>query len=314
MPKKVIILGGSGMLGSMVVDYLSRDPDLEVTATVRTEALAGKCSEQLPDVSWQLFDADASDLWNALGVIDGHDWVINAIGITKPLIHDDNAFEVERAVRINSLLPHLIARRAQTSGARVLQIATDCVYSGSKGRYVESDEHDALDVYGKTKSLGEVPAPHVHHLRCSIIGPEPREHKFLLDWFLGQPQNAGVNGYVNHRWNGMTTLHFAKLCHGIITHNTTMPHQQHVISTGEVTKCELLQCFARHFHREDVSITSTEAAVVVDRTLGTTNEALNRELWTAAGYPDPPSVLQMVAELARYDYQLEGKLDDVRTT
>jgi len=311
MTEKVIVLGGSGMLGSMVVDYLSRDADLEVTATVRTEALAGKCSERLPDVSWRLFDADASDLWNALGVIDGHDWVINAIGITKPLIHDDNAFEVERAIRVNSLLPYLIARRAQTSGARVLQIATDCVYSGSKGGYVESDEHDALDVYGKTKSLGEVPASHVHHLRCSIVGPEPKEHKFLLDWFLGQPRNVGVNGYVNHRWNGMTTLHFAKLCHGVVTRNVALPHLQHVIPTGEVTKCELLQCLARQFHREDVSIAPTEAAVVVDRTLGTTNGTLNQEFWAAAGYSHPPSVPEMVAELANYEYRFNDLLGQI---
>ena len=303
MPTKVIVLGGSGMLGSMVVDYLSRDPELEVTATVRTEALAAKCKGRLSDVSWEPFDANIPNLWDVLGVIDGHHWVINAIGITKPLIHDDNAFEVERAVRINSLLPYLIAQRAQKSGTRVLQIATDCVYSGGKGRYVESDVHDALDVYGKTKSLGEVHAAHIHHLRCSIIGPEPKEHKFLLDWFLGQPRNAGVNGYVNHRWNGMTTLHFAKLCRGIITQDIAMPHLQHVISTGEVTKCELLQCFASHFHREDVSIAPTEAAVVVDRSLATNNEALNRELWAAAGYSQPPSVPEMVAELASYEYR-----------
>lgn len=301
MPKKVIVLGASGMLGSMVVDYLSRDSSLAVTATVRIEMLATKCGEKLSSVNWRLFDADVSQVLDALEVIERHDWVINAIGITKPLIHDDNAFEVERAIRINSQLPYLIARWAQASGARVLQIATDCVYSGDKGRYMESDAHDALDVYGKSKGLGEVPAAHVHHLRCSIIGPEPKEHKFLLDWFLGQPQNAAVNGYTNHRWNGVTTLHFAKLCHGIITQDIAMPNLQHVVPRGEITKCELLQCFARYYRRGDVTITPIEAPVVIDRTLATNNEALNRELWAAAGYPQPPSVPEMVAELAAYD-------------
>lgn len=306
MPKKVkvIVLGGSGMLGSMVTDYLSRAPDLEVAATVRNEAWAAKCAEQLPDVSWRLFDADISGVWNALGVINGYDWVINAIGITKPLVHDDNAFEVERAIRINSHLPYLIARRAQTTGARLLQIATDCVFLGSKGGYMETDKHDALDVYGKTKSLGEVRTHHVHHLRCSIVGPEPKEHKFLLDWFLGQPRNAGVNGYVNHRWNGVTTLHFARLCHGIITRNIALPHLQHVVPSGEVTKYELLQRFGGYFHREDVTITPTEASVVVDRTLETANETLNRELWASASYPEPPSVPQLLAELAGFDYRM----------
>ena len=306
MSKKVIVLGSSGMLGSMVVDYLSRDPALEVTATVRTKELAAKCRERIPGVDWLIFNGGSPDSEKSLGTIHGYDWVINAIGITKPLIHDDNAAEVERALLINSLLPHQIARQAQKSGARVIQIATDCVYSGSKGGYLESDLHDALDAYGKTKSLGEVTYPQVHHLRCSIIGPEPKERKFLLEWFRGQPQKARVSGYVNHRWNGVTTLHFARLCRGIIAQNISLAHLQHVVPAGDVTKCELLQSFALHFRREDISITPSKATVIVDRTLKTTNEPMNQALWAAAGYSQPPSIPEMVAEMAGFDYKLGG--------
>lgn len=306
MSRKVIVLGGSGMLGSMVVDYLSRDSTLEVDATVRTRALAAKCRERLPGVSWLLFNAGSPEPQKTLSAIGGYDWVINAIGITKPLIHDDNAGEVERAILVNSLLPHQIARQIHDSGTRVIQIATDCVYSGSKGGYLESDPHDALDAYGKTKSLGEVTHPRVHHLRCSIIGPEPKEHKFLLEWFLGQPQNAAISGYTNHRWNGVTTLHFARLCQGIINQDISLAHLQHVVPDGEVTKCDLLQRFARYFRREDISITPTKVAVVIDRTLKTTSEPSNRTLWAAAGYSRPPSIPEMIDELARFDYKLGG--------
>jgi dTDP-4-dehydrorhamnose reductase len=302
-PTKVIVLGASGMLGSMIVDVLSRDPTLNVTATVREKKLADQFGGQIADVHWQLFDAAAPNLSNTLSILHGHEWVINAIGITKPLIHEDNSFEVERAIGINSLLPYYIARQSEHSGAQVLQIATDCVFSGNKGGYEESDEHDALDVYGKTKSLGEVYAQQVHHLRCSIIGPEPKEHKFLLNWFIGQALNADVNGYINHRWNGVTTLHFAKLCLGIMTKNMALPHLHHVLPEGDITKYELLQCFAKKYHREDVTITATEAAVSVDRTLTTTNKVLNRELWAAAGYSRPPTVPEMFEELADFDYR-----------
>jgi len=306
MPEKVIVLGGTGMLGSMVIDYLSSAPGLVVTGTVRTEGLAVKCRVLFPHVNWVLFDANTSDLSGALSVMEGHKWLINAIGITKPLIRDDNLDEIERAVRINSLLPNYIARQAQVSGTLVLQIATDCVFSGGKGEYTESDKHDALDVYGKTKSLGEVPVPQIHHLRCSIIGPEPKEHKFLLDWFLGQPRNAGVNGFVNHPWNGLTTLHFAKICHGIITNKVNLPHLQHLVPLGEINKYELLQCFARCFRREDISIMIDEASTVVDRTLKTSNEVLNKHLWIAAGYSQPPSVEEMIVELANYNFNFAG--------
>lgn len=305
MTRKVIVLGGSGMLGSMVADYLSRDPELEVTATTRTEALASACRARLGEVRWRLLDAAEPE--SGAGLLEGYDYAVNAVGIIKPLIHDDNASEVERAVRVNALFPHALARRAEAAGTRVLQIATDCVYDGSKGHYVETDAHDPLDVYGKTKSLGEVHSPRVHHLRCSIIGPEFKEPKSLMEWFLGQPPGGSVNGFVNHNWNGVTTLHFAKLCHGVIKRNLSLPHAQHVVPRGEVTKCEMLQLFARCFGREDVTIRPTEAGVVVDRTLSTADEGVNRELWDAAGYSEPPSVPEMLEELARFNYRLSPR-------
>jgi dTDP-4-dehydrorhamnose reductase len=304
MPETVIILGGSGMLGSMCADWLSRVPGLKVAATVRDEALAGRLRERLPEVDWRLFDADAPDPDEALGIIDDFGWVVNAIGITKPLIRDDNPDEVARAVRINALLPYHLARKAENNGAKVIQIATDCVFSGSRGGYRESDPHDAGDAYGQTKSLGEVVSPAVHHLRGSIIAREPKEHKFLVDWFLGQPAGASVSGYTNHLWNGVTTLHFAKICHGIIMGNIRLPHLQHIVPADAVSKYELLRCLGQSFGREDITINPAEADSAVDRTLATEDEALNVKLWEAAGYERPPAVAAMVAELAAFEPRL----------
>ena len=70
---------------------------------------------------------------------------------------------------------------------KVIQIGTDCVYSGKKGLYSETDKHDPLDVYGKSKSLGEVFDGSALIIRCSIIGPEFKKQKsFLFEWFLNQ--------------------------------------------------------------------------------------------------------------------------------
>jgi dTDP-4-dehydrorhamnose reductase len=300
---KVIVLGASGMLGSMVLDYLSRDSDLQLAATARNRNLIQSLSRYLDNAEWRLLDAEGASVKKISGVLGDAAWAINAIGVIKPYIHDDNAAEIERAASINALFPHVLARAAEKTGCRVLQIATDCVYSGRKGNYTEKDEHDPLDVYGKTKSLGEVFSNSVYHLRCSIIGPEIKGHLSLLDWFLSQPSNSGVNGYTNHQWNGVTTLHFARVCQGIIKKAPELPHVQHVVPSGSISKAELLQCFAREYRREDIAITTTEANVVVDRTLATINEPLNRQLWTAAGYATPPSVPEMVVELAKFDYR-----------
>lgn len=295
MKQRVLILGGSGMLGSMVVDYLARDVDLDITATTRSRKISAMCAEKHTKVRWQEFEA--SSLAERPDLFQQCEWVINCIGIIKPLIHDDDASEVERALRINALFPHLLASWTMNR-ARVLQIATDCVYSGSKGHYVESAAHDALDVYGKTKSIGEVYAPHVNHLRCSIVGPELKEPRSLMEWFLGQPRGASVNGFVNHNWNGVTTLHFAKLCGGIIKEDIELPHLHHVVPEGHVTKYEMLKHFARCYGRDDVTISQTKATTIIDRTLATENHALNLRLWNAAGYLEAPTVPEMIAELA----------------
>jgi dTDP-4-dehydrorhamnose reductase len=304
--KKIVVLGGSGMLGSMVTDFLSKDDETEVAATVRDASLAEKCSVSLPQVEWRLLDVTAADNDVIFAAIRDAKWVINAIGLTKPYIHDDDRRETERAIKVNALFPHKLAHVATEAGASVLQIGTDCVYSGTRGHYVESDPHDALDVYGKTKSLGECTSPNLHCLRCSIVGPEPKAHVFLLEWLRRQPRNARVRGYTNHQWNGITTLHFARICQGIIRQDLDLPHVQHIVPSGIMSKFELLRCFARAYDRLDIDITPTNAQAIIDRTLSSTNKRLNQSIWRAAGYGDPPSLQQMVEELAQYGYRMQA--------
>ena len=299
------MLGGTGMLGSMVTTYLARVDEFKVIATARSNDAGTVCKSQLPEVEWHTFDVSSP----ATGLFEQCNWVINCIGVIKPFINDSKAEQVERAIQVNSIFPHTIARLTKGS-ARVLQIATDCVYSGSKGRYVETDMHDALDVYGKTKSLGEVTAEHVHHLRCSIVGPEMLSPKSLMEWFLGQPQGASVSGFINHQWNGVTTLHFAKLCSAIIANDLELSHMQHVVPDGAVTKYDMLKEFARRYGRDDLIINATEAATIVDRTLETNNAEKNQRLWSAAGYSQPPTVPHMISELAKFNYELKAQLEE----
>ncbi len=297
--KKVAIIGASGMLGSMVLDVFSKANDYELLATVRAEKLVTDGRMRYPKIDWRRLDvenAEVEEIKKALGDVD---YVINAIGVTKPFIHDDNPDETQRALKVNSIFPHRLGRAVN---GQVLQIATDCVFSGAKGHYVESDKHDAYDVYGKTKSLGEAHLPNVHHLRCSIVGPETKGYAFLLEWFIRQPKNAKVNGFTNHQWNGVTTLHFAKVCMGVIERNISLGHLQHVIPSGAISKADMLQCFAKEYGRGDITINRTDAPTIIDRTLSTTNEKLNQTIWVAAGYSKRPTVPEMIAELAKYKF------------
>jgi dTDP-4-dehydrorhamnose reductase len=305
---KVAILGSTGMLGAITLDSFVASNDFDIIGTYRSEKEAQPFIKKYPQVEFRMLDAETTSIEDIAKAINGTQWVVNAIGIIKPYIHDDNPQEVERAIRVNALFPHLLAKAAQKNRAKVIQIATDCVYSGAKGSYVENDVHDAIDVYGKTKSLGEAYLDNVYHLRCSIIGPEIKAHMSLMDWFLGQPKNAEVNGFTNHQWNGVTTLHFARICQGIIKQAVAIPRLQHVIPGNLITKANLVKCFAKEFKRSDITINEVEAPKVIDRTLATNDEKMNKEIWQAAGYDTPPTIEKMVAELAGYGFpQKENK-------
>jgi len=283
------------------VDWFSRDQSLSVLATARSEEVIGNFQHLAGEVEWRFMDADQASVSTLLELLDGAQWVINCIGITKPYIREDRPAETERAIRINALFPHHLADAARIGGFQVLQIATDCVFSGMRRNYVEHDQHDALDIYGKTKSLGEVRSEGMHHLRVSIVGPEPLRHAFLLDWFLNQAIGNSVKGFTNHEWNGVTTLHFARICHGVIRRGLTCGHLHHVVPSDVVSKAELLRCFARSYGRPDMTIFRTEAETAVNRTLAASNPTFNRQLWEAAGYPQPPTVAQMIDELSEFD-------------
>jgi len=276
---------------------------------MRSAKLIQKACERIKNVEWRIFEVkDEVRTIQQLQDLGVYDWIINAIGKIKPYVHDDSSMEVERAIVTNAAFPHWLAGTFKNS--RILQIATDCVYSGTKGQYVESDKHDALDVYGKTKSLGEVMLPNVNHLRCSIIGPEPKGHVSLFEWFRRQPSNAKLSGFVNHFWNGVTTLHFAKICHGIIKNDTSLPHVHHLVPDGDITKHNLLCCFARCYERLDIEITQTEASHVIDRRLATENNELNISLWKNTGYgASPPTIEKMVEEMATFKYVLGNLLE-----
>ena len=279
----------------MLVEVMRREKDFYVTATARSTSIP---NQPLQGVDWREFDALHPN--NIIDLCNGKDAVINAIGIIKPYIKDDDPQQVQRAIRVNALFPHILAEAANKVGTTVLQIATDCVYSGTKGNYVETDKHDAPDVYGKTKSLGEVYGNNFINIRCSIIGPERKNKLSLLEWFLGQKRGARIKGFANHLWNGVTTLHFAKICAGIIHENITLPNIFHLVPGDVVTKAELIQIFARVYRREDITIDNVKAPIPCNRSLSTKFLKVNDSLWLSAGYASPPSIAKMIEELAQF--------------
>jgi dTDP-4-dehydrorhamnose reductase len=282
MNKKVLIIGSRGMLATQVARTFNQAPGVD------TYVVGRHLSQEVPAERTKIFRIE-EDKPEFLGF----DYIINCAGIIKPYINDVNRFSVFKAIYVNSVFPHQL--RAMTGCTPIIQIATDCVFSGTDP--FGSDElatHDALDVYGKTKSLGEVNEVNFYNIRCSIVGREPFNKKSLLEWFLAQPPESNLNGFLNHQWNGVTTIAFAKICLAVVQNDIRMPSLIHLVPDGRLTKFGLLSYFQDHF-RTNHNIIAKDAPKSVNRHLKTIYD--HTKLWQAAGYNSIPFIRELIDEL-----------------
>ncbi len=292
------VLGASGMLGAALISELQQSGTL-VGASVRPESMDRVKKSR---VSLVPFDVATGSLERLLGHLPEKTWIINAIGVIKPHIDESNVDSRASAIEVNAEFPYRLHASALSLGHNMIQIATDCVFSGNRGRYSEADVHDALDVYGKTKSLGEVKAPNVWNLRSSIIGPEVGRSSSLLEWVRNQPNAARLRGYVNHEWNGLTTQVFSRVCRGLVESECLPAGSYHVLPRDTVSKFTLLELLATRYNRRDLIIQPFVADPPVDRTLDTLNEGELSTLWSSAGYSRPPSIAEQIEDLTDYNW------------
>jgi dTDP-4-dehydrorhamnose reductase len=271
------------MLGSAVTRALQEGAHEVITAS------------RSAGIKFDAVNLDTENLLKAAG-LQGGDFVVNCVGLTKSRINEASMTSRILAVKLNIDFPDDLARSAEQAGVNVIQAATDCVFSGLAGGYSESSAHDALDVYGKTKSLGETPSPNVMHLRCSLIGPEIGSSSLFFEWVRQQPFRAEINGYNNHFWNGLSSLAFGKVVSGVIKEDLFKSGVQHLVPTNQVTKDELVRLELAALGRGDVQVTSKKGEHPIDRTLRTNGHDFNEQLFLAAGYEKIPTIQKMVLE------------------
>jgi dTDP-4-dehydrorhamnose reductase len=292
---KVLVIGSTGMLGSTVVKYL-------VSKGVLVEEANRQGQPVYSENVVHRFDAELDSVAKLFDHSDLPDYVINCVGLIKQKLEANSSNDVLRAISINSSFPINLTTRVEALGVKLIQIATDCVYSGAKGGYTEKDIKDPIDIYGYSKALGEIGSNNSMIIRCSIIGKELDSSKSLLNWVLSQSEGANLNGYVNHFWNGVTTYHFAKICHGIIISNGFNPGVIHLIPADSVSKFELLSKICTIFDRSDISVRQHEDANFVDRTLKSVKRADLLDLWASAGYESIPTIEEMIREYSIWTY------------
>jgi dTDP-4-dehydrorhamnose reductase len=253
---RVLVLGGDGMLGRMIRLHLGTASGFSVDWTSRREN-EGSLPFRAESVQSLI------DLARQRG---GYDFVVNGIAILRNAPGQLEQGGMADANYINAVFPHALAEITGELGAKLVHISTDAVFAPSAGRCSESDLPAPADAYGRMKLLGEPSASNALTFRCSIVGPNPVKKTGLLEWVLSQPSDATIKGYDDQRWNGVTTLQFAKLCAQIFQENRFVQLRDessvhHFCPNEPVTKYELVQLLCQRF-RPDVQVERTAGGAV----------------------------------------------------
>ena len=246
---KVLVLGATGMAGHTIVLYF-KEQGHEVTAFSRNP---------FPICKWIQGDAfDAEHLRTV--IVDGdYDVVINCIGLLNQFAES----APEKAVYINSYLPHRIVAWLKNKRTRFIQVSTDCIFAGNTGPYTENSFPDGRSYYDRTKALGEVNDKKNLTFRNSIIGPDINEDGIgLFHWFM--KQSGSINGFTKAIWTGVTTLTLAKAMEQALVQNLTELYN--LVNNQSISKYDLLCLFNKYFRNDKVTINQSES-LVLDKTL-----------------------------------------------
>lgn len=237
---RVLVLGGTGMLGHKLVQTLAADPAFEVHAAVRRSPPE---PFRIPGASYHegLSVDPAPEALAAIRrlVADvAPATVINAVGAIKQ--RKDASEDIARTFFVNGTFPHLLPLLGGTEGPRVVHVSTDCVFRGDRGGYTEADRPDAEDLYGRSKATGEIDYGRHLTIRTSIIGLEVREHLGLLGWMLSQPRGSRLRGWSRAIFSGLPTCTLSRTIRDLLL-RPEPPRGLYQVASQPIDKLTLLR-------------------------------------------------------------------------
>lgn len=235
--KNVMVLGSTGMVGHVVVAYMKQ----------QGYQVYGISQSEINSHNSRKIDVTEFDKVSAYIEETHSEVVVNCVGLLQNACNE----RPDKAVLINSYLPHYLENCYKNKGVKIVHLSTDCVFSGDRGNYTEDDIPDGKSYYDRSKALGEIVNEKDLTFRMSIIGPDRRESGTgLFNWFM--KQSGTVCGYQYALWNGVTSLELAEAIVRAV--ETDLCGLYHLVPEDTISKYELLVLIQRIFDKSDVEI------------------------------------------------------------
>jgi len=272
----IIIFGSTGMLGSSVIKEFVKNPKFKLFATYQSKDKKNILlkNHSLNRVTFLKVNIANIDNFRLKKIISRMDVIINCIGLIKQKKNIKNYHKT--MMKINALFPKKLNKLSKPK-QKIYQIATDGVYDGYVGKYNEDELHSATDIYGLSKSKGEIIEKNFFNIRCSIIGNELTYNNSLISWFLNTKSNK-INGYTNYLWNGISNIVFAKILNFIIIKKINLPNKFHLVPKNQMSKYDML-IFLKKIYKKNIIIKRYKKELSINRTLSTNYKKLNLMLW-----------------------------------
>ncbi len=282
---KVLILGSTGLLGSTILKYFSIKSNFKCFGTIRKSSDKKKL-KYINKVKLYKVDFNKSRSLRKVFSMIKPNLVINCIGVVKQVLNNNMNSEI---IRVNSFLPHYLSELVnENNEIRFIHFSTDCVFSGLKGRYLESDVTDAKDIYGVSKMLGEVDKSNTLTLRTSIIGQELKTNYSLLNWFLSQKKQ--IKGYKNAIFSGLTAPEIARVIHNYVIPNKKIRGIYH-LSGKPISKYDLLYIIKKIYKKKIKIVPDLKIKI---------NRSLNSNLFQKATGYKPPTWNKLIEEMYEF--------------
>ncbi len=299
MKSNIIILGAQGMLGWQILNEF-KNKNYNLICQVRNKKSREFLKKKLKlkqNIRFIYFDVEKDHISKLTKKISNNDIIINCIGKIKPYISENKRDQIYAAIKVNSIFPLELSNHINFNKNKLYQIATDCVFDGKNGNYDETSNHNALDIYGKTKSLGEVENKNFYNIRVSIIGKELKTKNSLIEWFLSNENKKKIFGFKDHLWNGVTTNVFAHILYTIISKNIKIPNKFHLVPNNKVNKFVLLNYLKKYYGFEDLKILKVKSNMSINRVLKTRHQNLNKKIWLKSKYKKILTIKEIVNTL-----------------